>query len=102
MAYHPMTPTDEQVDSIYDQSTTISEALKKAYTAGANAELVEVEHWLISHGYGKLSTKLHACRRPVPLSLKKQAQQILAENGSTTDGRLELDADDLLAQLPNG
>jgi hypothetical protein len=34
-------------------------------------------------------------RRPKPPSLKEQAQRILVENGTTLDGRMELDPDDI-------
>ena len=50
---------------------------------------------------------IRSARRPKPPSLKEQAQRILVENGTTLDGRMELDPDDIaiirraLESLPN-
>jgi hypothetical protein len=38
---------------------------------------------------------LRAARRPKPPSLKEQALRSLVENGTTLDGRMELDPDDI-------
>jgi hypothetical protein len=65
-----------------------------AYQAGADQELEACCAWL-----PKLppwsADDLRRHRRPKPPSLKKQAQRILVENGTTLDGRMELDPDDI-------
>jgi hypothetical protein len=104
---HPVAPTSSQIETWSIHPGSWAEVARTIYAAGADAELKEVGHWLISEGYFKLSVQLDACRRPVLLSLKERAQRIIAENGTTSDGRLELDADDrqiieaALAELPD-
>jgi hypothetical protein len=50
---------------------------------------------------------LRTARRPKPPSLKEQALRILVENGTTLDGRIELEPEDIpiirraLEALPN-
>lgn len=43
-----------------------------------------------------VATDLRAVRRPKPPSLKQQAQRILVENGTTLDGRIELEPEDII------
>jgi hypothetical protein len=77
MIDHPMTPTDEQLAAISD-GRTFHEALKKAYTDGADAELQAIERWFL-HFYhtetwmNRDLKTLREERRPKPPSLKQQA-----------------------------
>jgi hypothetical protein len=64
---------------------------------GADQELEACIAWMAAR-YGEESHAmrlLRAARRPKPPSLKEQAQRILVENGTTLDGRMELDPDDI-------
>jgi hypothetical protein len=91
---HPVAPTREQITSWATRSDFFSNIARDIYAAGADAELKAVRDWLFSEGLPKLSRNIYAARRPRALSLKEQAQRIMAENGTTIDGRLELDVDD--------
>lgn len=99
---HPMKPSTCLPDELFKKARSLSclssdidrMVVEWAYAAGADAELKAVQDWCLSEGYPKLSRNIHAARRPKPLSLKEQAQRIMAENGTTIDGRLELDVDD--------
>lgn len=104
---YPIQPTEQQIQEFRSHPGTWIDSIRVAYAAGADAELKAVQDWLLSEGYPKLSRNIDAARRPKPTSLKEQAQRIMAENGTTIDGRLELDVDDrlvieaALAQLPD-
>lgn len=79
---------------------TVTELAKKI----ADQELEACCEWLRearNHGFGYdmgriLADNLRAARRPRPPSLAEQAQRILVENGTTLDGRIELDPDDII------
>ena len=63
---------------------------------GADQELEACCEWLRKDGYiAILPPRLRAARRPKPPSLKDQALRILAENGTTLDGRIELEPEDI-------
>ena len=63
---------------------------------GADQELESCCEWLRKDGYiAILPPRLRAARRPKPPSLKDQALRILAENGTTLDGRIELEPEDI-------
>jgi hypothetical protein len=76
----------------------------QAVRRGADQELEACCEWLRearNHGLGYdigriLADNLRAARRPKPPSLAEQAQRILVENGTTLDGRIELDPDDII------
>ena len=67
-----MEPTDAYVASIHD-GRTIKEALKKAFTDGADAELAAVHEWFLEFykeesWVSRDSKYLFEARRPVPPS----------------------------------
>lgn len=81
MTNHPMTPTDEQLAAISD-GRTFRDALRKAYTDGADAELQAIERWFFN--FYRTETwmnrdlkTLREERRPRPPSLKQQALESL-------------------------
>lgn len=114
MIDHSMQPLPEQfadwlADAIHHfpagpSGEVAAHVARKAYAAGADAEL-EACCRLLDSGEHAASygchdgNSLREARRPKVLSLKEQAQQIMDEVGSSTDGgktwRLELGADDL-------
>ena len=78
---HPMEPTDAYAASIYD-GRTIKDAIKKAFTDGADAELAAVYEWFLDFYKEGLwvssdSKRLLEARRPVPPSPKEQALEAL-------------------------
>jgi hypothetical protein len=113
---HPITPPPELVRQ-WTTSFDCPEAwgpkdqwiASKAAQWGADQELEACCEWL---GAGKRENlgevlSLRAARRPKPPSLKEQALRILVENGTTLDGRIELEPEDIpiirqaLETLPN-
>lgn len=94
----------KRIGSDLSQQSYGERIARTAYAAGADAEL-EAYCRLLDTGEHAASygchdgSSLRAARRPKPLSLKEQAQQIIDEVGSSVDGgktwRLELGADDL-------
>ena len=111
MADHPITPPQEPVNQWRAQAPVARDggAIREQWIAtqaarwGADQELEVIIHWLITGPYGASITAAHsdlfhqlrAARRPKPPSLKEQALRILVENGTTLDGRVELDRDDI-------
>ena len=103
---HPITPPDELVEK-WSPSIAIDQATVKNFKVlatqaarwGADQELEACCEWMVKNFWlepqGKSITNLRAARRPKPPSLKEQAQRILVENGTTLDGRMELDLDDI-------
>jgi hypothetical protein len=72
--------------------------LIQAYQAGADAELEACCEWVetdLYSGYGIPHEQLRAARRPNPPTLAEQGMRILTENGTTLDGRIELDPEDI-------
>jgi hypothetical protein len=65
------------------------------YAAGADQELEACCEWLFENDYDVAPVCLRAARRPKPPSLKEQALRILVENGTTLDGRIELEPEDI-------
>jgi hypothetical protein len=108
---HPITPPpelvqqwilDKQLGEFYSELNDPEQYFAtQAARWGADQELeaccAEMNDWgNIHHSCGlDLSNFLRAHRRPKPPSLKEQAQRILVENGTTLDGRMELDPDDI-------
>lgn len=69
----------EQLESKIDQyEISTSEALARAYAAGADQELEACCEWMDNHLFSSPSTPLRAARRPKPPSLKAQALAALA------------------------
>ena len=64
----------------------------KAAQWGADQELDACVEWL---AFPEDKEKLRADRRPKPPSLKEHALRILFESGTTLDGRMELDSDEV-------
>lgn len=66
---------------------------------GADQELEAccewVSQWRCMVGGNRPEVGLRASRRPKPPSLKEQALRILVENGTTLDGRIELEPEDI-------
>jgi hypothetical protein len=90
MTDHSMTPTDEQLAAISD-GRTFRDALRKAYTDGADAELeaccrsLDSGEHAASYGCHD-GNSLREARRPKPPSLKQQALESLTrieENKAT-------------------
>lgn len=61
---------------------------------GADQELEACCEYITGPGKWRLA-ELRAARRPKPPSLAEEGQRILVENGSTLDGRVELDPEDV-------
>jgi hypothetical protein len=61
---------------------------------GADQELEACCEWIPKYLPWDVD-QLRAARRPKRPSLKEQAQRILVENGTTLDGQMELDPDDI-------
>jgi hypothetical protein len=98
---HPITPPKHllshwtEVINYGYSPERIEEMLTEAARWGANEELEACcADLLMVLGPNHISW-LRSVRRPKPPSLKEQAQRILVENGTTTDGRMELDPDDI-------
>ena len=64
----------------------------KAAQWGADQELDACVEWL---SYPHDRKALRTDRRPKPPSLKEQGLRILFESGTTLDGRMELDSDEV-------
>ena len=62
---------------------------------GADRELDACCEWLEMEGRVDYAAMLRCDRRPKPPSFKQQAQRILVENGTTLDGRMELEPEDI-------
>ena len=92
---HLITPPTELVQQIADGPGTWLEKIRKAYCAGADQELEASVVWLIGNQNPRWAAALQEGRRHKPPSLKEQAQRILVENGTTLDGRMELDPSDI-------
>ena len=80
-----------------DQRGEVNEAqLKEARDQELEACCEVVSHWYGDWVNGiNLPIMLRAARRPKPPSLAEQGLQILAENGTTLSGRIELDPEDI-------
>jgi hypothetical protein len=110
---HPITPPPELVQQWWEATmpnneTSVKDQLcTQAARWGADQELEACCEWLDKEIGPVDSCDLRADRRPKPPSLKEQALQILVENGTTLDGRIELEPEDIsiilkaLKQLPN-
>ena len=112
---HPITPPLKLISKWAQyQDLQKPEALwqtiaTKAARWGADQELEACAEHLKRDLYFPDSTieLLRAARRPKPPSLKEQALRILVENGTTLDGRIELEPEDIpiirraLEALPN-
>ena len=84
-------------ESINDVRKAWENSVAKAYRAGADDELKACVKWFKDQGYHPVvHGDLRAARRPKPPSLAEQGQRILVENGSTLDGRVELDPEDVV------
>lgn len=119
MTDHPITPPHELVDEWFDRArlhplTPLGVTRKVAEWAAQwgydqrgdvnEAKLQQArDHrleacckWLRhEYGYGEeLALRLRAAFRPKP-SLHEQGMRILTENGTTLDGRIELDPEDI-------
>lgn len=107
MADHPITPPQELVNQWRKQAPVARDggATREQWIAtqaarwGADQELEACRQWTaqrtVQWSDGRWpADALCAARRPKP-SLKEQAQRILVENGTTLDGRVELDRDDV-------
>jgi len=105
---HPITPPSELVKQWSDigamENAVIQNWVKIATAAaqwGADQELKACCEWLNKSPYGAslavngVIEQLRAARRPKPPSLKEQALRILVENGTTLDGRIELEPEDI-------
>ena len=99
---HPITPPPELVEQWWQATmpnieTSVKDQLcTQAARWGADQELEACCEWLSvpCPSYGR---ELRAARRrPKPPSLAEQGQRILVENGSTLDGRVELDPEDVV------
>lgn len=78
---HPMTPSDAYAQNICREHT-LHEAVKRAYTDGADAELQAIERWFFDFYQGKYwrdndLKKLREVRRPRPLTTKQRAIKAL-------------------------
>ena len=112
---HPITPPPELVrewcahsnkHETYDQFWC--HIATQAARWGADQELEACVKWIEDCGYHpSVPEDVRAARRPQPPSLKEQALRILGENGTTLDGRIELEPEDIpiirraLEALPN-
>ena len=105
MTDHPITPPPELVQQLRIQAPMARDggATREQWIAtqaarwSADQELDACCAWVereIGHGR-EWNAELRAARRPKPPSLKEQALRILVENGTTLDGRVELDRDDI-------
>ena len=98
---HPITPPLELVrqwcsrDNVresYDGRHIATQAARW----GADQELQACCEWVEREiGRRQWGDELRAYRRPKPPSFKQQAQRILVENGTTLDGRMELEPEDI-------
>ena len=101
MAEHPITPPPELVSEWtrnrgYSCSSELWDYLAtQAARWGADQELEACCKWLYSLCLIRGADELRAARRPKPPSLKEQALRILVENGTTLDGRIELEPEDI-------
>ena len=102
---HPITPPPEIVAQWY-QDADNQFAPYYVYMAhraaqwGADRELEACCEWFQefykTESWVKHDLKhFRAARRPKPPSLKEQALRILVENGTTLDGRIELEPEDI-------
>lgn len=117
---HPINPPPDVIHNWLQLDAQVNVGLRDILTLaaqwGANQELKSCVDWVAGNvprlPDGTSPEKLlQKARRPMPPSLKEQAQQILDETGSSVDGgktwRLELNGPDLqvlqaaLAQLPD-
>ena len=98
---HPITPPPElrrlwaqQAQRIdpHDPVEWMQHVATQAARWGADQELEACCEWLDDDDD---RAALRAAMRPKPPSLKERAQRILVENGTTLDGRMELDPDDI-------
>jgi hypothetical protein len=104
---HPITPPPElrqlwaqeaQRISPHDPVEWMQYVSEKASQWGANTELKACCEWVetdLYSGYGIPHEQLRAARRPKPPTLAEQGMRILTENGTTLDGRIELDPEDI-------
>jgi hypothetical protein len=102
---HPITPPPELVrewnqaaiGTHYRYGDGYSEYIAtQAAQWGADQELEACCEWLTKRTTSRADAdQLRAARRPKRPSLKEQAQRILVENGTTLDGQMELDPDDI-------
>lgn len=76
----------------YERRGEINEAkLQQA----RDQQLTECIQWLAQAGYAGPTICMRFALRPKPPSLAEQGLQILAENGTTLSGRIELDPEDI-------
>ena len=111
MTDHPITPPPELVEQWIARPGPNYEEDIAAQAArwGADQELEACCEWLgsIWPVVNVPIDELRAARRPKPPTLKEQALRILVENGTTLDGRIELEPEDIpiirraLEALPN-
>jgi hypothetical protein len=103
---HPITPPPELIrkwnlDELHIEDAATAPLADQRYIAtqaarwGADQELQACIDWLINNQNPRWAAALQEGRRPKPPSLKELAQRVLAENGITLDGRMELDPDDI-------
>lgn len=100
---HPITPPTELVQqwrSKWMASNCDRDSYQNIATQaarwGADQELEACCEWLTNEGLDCFPMQgMRKARRPKPPSLKELAQRILVENGTTLDGRMELDPDDI-------
>ena len=102
---HPITPPPElrrlwaqQAQRLdpHDPVAWMEHVSTQAACWGADQELDACCEWLPSD-LTINGESLRAARRPKPPSLAEQGQRILVENGTTLDGRVELDPEDVSA-----
>jgi hypothetical protein len=99
-----LTPPPELVQQWFDEANT-KETMADVKESFANSAAQwgadqELEACLLLVGGGRRENlsqviALRNARRPKPPSLKEQALRILVENGTTLDGRIELDPEDI-------
>jgi hypothetical protein len=102
MTDHPITPPPELIRQWNEEAATAPMADQRyiaiqAARWGADQELEACLQSLDINGCpSEWIDMLRLARRPKPPSLAEQAQRILVENGTTLDGRIELDPDDII------
>lgn len=93
---HPITPPPELVQQWLNEEDglTAGHIATQAARWGDDQRLMACCELVKCSGYPALALQMLAAMRPKPPSLKEQALRILVENGTTLDGRVELDRDD--------
>ena len=98
---HSITPPQELRDKWLDEAPNTSVfdyLIDSAARWGSDQELEACCEYLVRCAQWEPEDveELRTARRPKPPSLAEQGQRILVENGSTLDGRVELDPEDVV------